>query len=61
MKHRHIILLPVALLLAPLAALHAVEPAKPQTKPNIVYILGAYLDKLAGILDRDASALVPVM
>ena len=28
-----------ALLLAPLAALHAAKPAKPQTQPNIVYIL----------------------
>jgi arylsulfatase len=39
MKHRHIILLLVALLLAPLAALPAAEPARPQAKPNIVYIL----------------------
>ena len=39
MKKRHSALLLVAPLLAPLAGLQAAEPAKPQTKPNIVYIL----------------------
>ncbi len=37
MKRTHIIL--TALLLAPLAVLHAAEASKPPTKPNILYIL----------------------
>ncbi len=39
MKNRHILLLMVALLLAPLASLHAAEPARPQTKPNVLFII----------------------
>jgi arylsulfatase len=39
MKRQHIILLLVALLLAPLTALFAAEPTKPPAKPNILIIL----------------------
>jgi len=39
MKHRHILLLLVALLIAPLTTLRAAEAAKSPAKPNIVYIL----------------------
>ncbi len=37
--HNDIVSILAALVLAPLSALLAAEPAKPQTKPNIVYIL----------------------
>ncbi len=39
MKHQHISLLLIPLLLSPLAALRAAEPAKQQTKPNVLFII----------------------
>ena len=39
MKHSKNIIVIAALLLAPLAALHAAEPAKLPSKPNVVLIL----------------------